>query len=75
MPKNTETCTKWDLKTLHDWFTDYQERNPNSPCPESFLTPSTSKEDLNAYLTVFIAEARNQAGELVSSKNYLFYYY
>ena len=68
MPKNTETCSKWALKTLHDWFTDYQERNQDSPCSESFLTPSASKENLNKCLTVFIAEARNQAWELYPPK-------
>ena len=35
VPKNTEVSSRWALKNLHDWYTDYQQRNPESPCPES----------------------------------------
>ena len=63
MPKNMGYSLKWALKTLHDWFDDYQERNPDSLCPDSFLTPSASKEVLNNFLTIFIAEVRNQNRE------------
>ena len=63
VPKNTEVSSRWALKNLHDWYTDYQERNPESPCPESILTSSPNKEDLNKYLTIFISETRNQNGD------------
>ena len=63
MPKNTGYSSKWALKTLHDWFDDYQERNPDLLCPNSFLTPSASKEILNKFLTIFIAQVRNQHGD------------
>ena len=63
VPKNTEVSSRLALKNLHDWYTDYQERNPESPCPESILTSSPNKEDLNKYLTIFISETGNQNGE------------
>lgn len=63
VPKNTEVTTKWALKNLNDWFKDYQERNPDCPCPESILTPSASKDDLNKYLTIYITETRNKNGD------------
>ncbi len=63
MPKTTGYSSRWALKTLRDWFDDFQERNPDSPCPHSLLTPTATKEVLNKYLTVFIAEARSQNGD------------
>lgn len=63
VPKNTEVSTRWALKNLNHWFVNYQERNPDSPCPASFLTPSASKEDLNKYLTIYISETRNKNGD------------
>ena len=61
--KNTETSFRWAVKNLNDCFKDYQERNPDCPCPQNILTPSSKKEDLNRFWTIYIAETRNQKGE------------
>ena len=63
MAKNTEVSSKWAMKDLTEWFLDYNKRNPDLPCPESILTSSPSKEELSKFLTIFIAETRNQNGE------------
>ena len=64
MAKNTEVSSKWAMKDLTEWFLDYKKRNPDLPCPESILTSSPpSKEELSKFLTIFIAETRNQNGE------------
>ena len=49
--KNMEISSRWAVKNLNDWFKDYQERNPDCPCPQNILTPSPKKEDLNRFLT------------------------
>ena len=62
--KNTEVSSKWAMKDLTEWFLDYNKWNPDLPCPESILTSSLpSKEELSKFLTIFIAETRNQNGE------------
>jgi hypothetical protein len=63
IPKNTEASSKWAIKNLRDWYTDYNERNPDCKCPDSILSPSCTKEELNKWLTVFISETRNHNGE------------
>ena len=64
MAKNTEVSSKWAMKNLTEWFLDYNKWNPDLPCPESILTSSPpSKEELSKFLTIFIAETRNQNGE------------
>ena len=64
MAKNTEVSSKWAMKNLTEWFLDYNERNPDLPCPESILTSlPPRKEELSKFLTIFIAETRNQNGE------------
>ena len=61
--KNTESSSKWAIKNFIDWFHDYQQQNPDCPCPENILTPSPRKEDLNKYFTIFVSETRNHKGE------------
>ena len=64
MVKNTEVSSKWAMKDLTEWFLDYNKRNPDLPFPESILTSlPPSKEELSKFLTIFIAETRNQNGE------------
>ena len=64
MAKNIEVSSKWAMKNFTEWFHDYNKRNSDLPCPESILTSSPpSKEELSKFLTIFIAETRNQNGE------------
>ena len=61
--KNTKISSRWAVKYLNDWFKNYQERNPNCPCPQNIVTPSPKKEDLKRFLTIYIAGTRNQKEE------------
>ena len=64
MAKNIELSSKWAMKNLTEWFLDYNKQNPDLPSPESIFTSSPpSKEELSKFLTIFIAETRNQNGE------------
>ena len=64
MAKNIELSSKWAMKNLTEWFLDYNKQNPDLPSPESIFTSSPpSKEKLSKFLTIFIAETRNQNGE------------
>ena len=63
IPKNTDANTRWAMKNLRDWHADYNERYPDCKCPDSVLSPSCTKEELNKWLTIFISETRNQNGE------------
>jgi hypothetical protein len=35
--KNTEASSKWGIKNLSDWYTDYNEINPDYKCRDSIL--------------------------------------
>ena len=58
------------MKNLRDWHADYNERYPDCKCPDSVLSPSCTKEELNKWLTIFISETRNQNGENYPPKTY-----
>lgn len=61
IPKTTAASTKWALNIFTDWLEDHNKRNEDDIVP--VVTPSCSKEDLNKWLPVFIAEVRSQQGE------------
>ena len=60
VPKTTDASTRWAFKILKDWVYEFNDRNGEEQCPESILSPSCSKEELNKWLNLFIAETRNQ---------------
>ena len=59
VPKTTDASTQWALKILKDWVYGFNDRNGEEQCPESILSPSFTKEELNKWFTLFIAETRN----------------
>ena len=63
VPKTTDASTRWAFKILKDWVYEFNDRNGEEQCPESILSPSCTKEELNKWLTLFIAETRNQNGD------------
>ena len=58
MPKNSAASSKWALKTLKDWHSDYNSRYPEM-CPQEILTPYCSKENLNKWLSTFAKHTLN----------------
>ena len=62
MPKNLAASSKWALKNLKDWHSDYKSRYPDM-CPQEILTPYCSKENLNKWLSTFAVETRNHQGK------------
>ena len=60
VPKTTDASTRWAFKILKDWVYEFNDRNGEEQCPESILSPSCTKEELNKWLNLFIAETRNQ---------------
>ena len=61
--KNTSISTRWAVKNLTDWHTDYNKRNPNAYFPDDVLLPTCPKHLLDKWLSVFITETRTQNGE------------
>ena len=61
--KYTEVNTKWGIKYLQDWFHDYNQRHPDSCCPDDVFLPKCSKELLNKWLFVFVLETRARNGD------------
>ena len=47
---------------------DHNKRNQDDAVPEYIVTPSCSKEDLNKWLPVFVAEVRSQQGDAYPPK-------
>ena len=62
VPKNTGQSTKWAMSNLHEWYKDYNTRNPDVPCPEIFLSPTCSKREIDKWLCVFVTETRSKTG-------------
>ena len=62
VPKSTSMMTRWAFKNLHDWFKNYNVRNPENHCPEDVLSPGCKPEPLNKWLSVFITEIRTKDG-------------
>ena len=62
VPKNTEKTSKWAMTNMTEWLNDYNSRNTDAKCPDEFLTPSCSKENLCKWLCVFVNETRAKNG-------------
>jgi len=61
-PKNTEYSTKWALKNFNEWKTERNSSFPDNPVPESLLEEADA-EQLNKWLSYYVAETRNTNGE------------
>ena len=68
IPKNSACSNKWAIDNFRAWVDDYNSRNPERNCPMYLLLPSCSRELLNKWLCVYVAETRNKAGNLYPSK-------
>ena len=55
MPKNTSLNTRWAMKNFTNWFSGYNTRNPDNPCPDEVLLPSCPAEVLSKWLCVYVA--------------------
>ena len=62
VPKNAEKSSKWAMTNMTEWLNDYNTRNTDAKCPDEFLTPSCSKENLCKWLCVFVNETRAKNG-------------
>ena len=72
--KNTSISTRWAVKNLTDWHTDYNKRNPNACCPDDVLLPTCPKQLVGqVVICIFITETHTQNGEAYSPKNYIFF--
>ena len=60
MPNNSARASKWATTNFRAWFADYNLRNPEQTCPGEVLLPSCSKELLNKWLCVYVAETRSK---------------
>ena len=63
MLKNTSLSTRWAMKNFTDWFSGYNTRNPDNPCPDEVLLPSCPAEVLSKWLCVYVAETRSHTEE------------
>jgi len=61
-PKNTEYSTKWALKNFNEWKTERNSSFPDNPVPKSLLEEADA-EQLNKWLSYYVAETRNTNGE------------
>jgi hypothetical protein len=68
MPKNSALSSKWAIKSLADWWDNFNKRNPKKQCPKDILLPSCSKEFLSLWLCVHVNETRKQDSEKYSPK-------
>ena len=64
MTKNTSQNTRWSMKNLVDWFSEYNTRNPENKCPDEVLLPACFAELLNKWLCVYAVETRCHTGEV-----------
>ena len=58
MPKNAAASSKWALKNLKDWHSDYNRRYPEM-CTQEILTLYCSKENLNKWLSTFAVKTKH----------------
>ncbi len=61
-PKNTEYSTKWALKNFTDWKTERNAAFADTPVPDKLLE-TASPEDLNKWLSFYVAETRTAKGD------------
>ena len=62
IPENTSKSTKWALKVFSQWRDARNQRYPDDPVPDDFLS-TNDPASLNTYLSKFAVEARKVTGE------------
>ena len=62
VPKNTEVNTSWAKRNFQEWSRAYNERHPESPCPDDLLLTDNA-EDLSFWLQKYVLETRKRNGE------------
>ena len=60
-PKNTEYSTKWALKNFTEWRNARNTNNPDAQVPVTLIEDG-DPEELNKWLSFYVAETRNTKG-------------
>ena len=62
VPKNTDVNTSWAVRNFEDWKRAYNERHPESPCPDEVLFTDNA-DILSHWLQKYALGTRKKNGE------------